>query len=187
MLKRKNIILRALEPGDADLLFKWENDLETWKVSNTITPFSKSNIIKYANSVQDIYSEKQLRLMICLDRSGISGAIERNCTPTLSTPPIGCVDFFDFDFLHRRAGLGILIAEKESRGKGYASGALALVIQYAFRTLFLHQLYCNIPSNNFPSIKLFEKHNFKLTGHKKDWIKVPKGWEDELTYQLINH
>ena len=35
------IRLRALEPEDVNILYKWENDTEIWKVSNTVAPFSK--------------------------------------------------------------------------------------------------------------------------------------------------
>ena len=35
------IRLRALEPEDVDVLYKWENDTNIWKVSNTVAPFSR--------------------------------------------------------------------------------------------------------------------------------------------------
>ena len=60
-----NIILRAPEPGDIDVLYLWENDPEIWQVSNTITPFSRYILEKYIeNAHLDIYQVKQLRLMI---------------------------------------------------------------------------------------------------------------------------
>ncbi len=59
------IVLRAPEPGDLNLLYKWENDPGIWQVSNTITPFSKYILEKYIETAHmDIYQVKQLRLMI---------------------------------------------------------------------------------------------------------------------------
>jgi len=67
---------------------------------------------------------------------------------------------FDFDPYHRRAGIGVLIADKASRKKGNATMALTCLIEYCFKTLLLHQLYCNILENNHESLDLFKKLGF---------------------------
>lgn len=99
---------------------------------------------------------------------------------------IGTIDIYDFDPFHKRAGLGILIANEEYRRKGYATMALTCLIDYCFRTLQLHQLYCNIIANNCESIDLFRKLGFIETGIKKEWIKTSEGYLDEHTFQLLN-
>ena len=59
------IILRPLEPEDVDILYKWENNIELWELSNTRTPFSKYILNEYIkNSTKDIFEIKQLRLII---------------------------------------------------------------------------------------------------------------------------
>ena len=61
------IQLRALEPSDLKLLYKWENDSSVWSVSGTLMPFSKFVLEEFVNQAhQDIYTNKQLRLMIDL-------------------------------------------------------------------------------------------------------------------------
>lgn len=163
-----HILLRALEPSDIDILYAWENDTENWVVSNTQTPYSRFVLEQYLASVhQDIYSVKQLRLIIC----------------DLAKRPLGTIDLFDFDPNNQRAGIGILIAEKSDRNKGYASEALEILIQYGFAVLNLRQLYCNITSDNQTSIKLFEKHGFDIVGNKKQWIREGNLFKDELILQ----
>jgi diamine N-acetyltransferase len=170
------IVLRALEPSDIDLLYSWENDIEIWRVSNTITPYSKYILRKYLeNSHHDIYQTKQLRLMIDLKYD-----------KGRKTKPIGTIDLFDFDPYHNRAGLGILIGDKSERKKGYASMTLKKLINYAFNTLQLHQIYCNIITENKDSLNLFQNHGFKIIGEKKEWIKVPEKYVGEYMLQLIN-
>lgn len=172
-LESKNIKLRALELSDIDFIYKWENDTNSWFVSNTLVPFSRYILEKYIESSHlDIYQTRQLRLMICLNNS--------------NETPIGTIDLFDFDPFHNRAGIGILIAEKQHQKKGFASEALKLLIQYCFNTLNLHQLYCNIAKNNTTSINLFEKHNFEISGEKKQWLKDGNNWTDEYFLQLLN-
>lgn len=40
MMNDENILIRALEPEDLEYLYKWENDMDLWDVSDTLTPFS---------------------------------------------------------------------------------------------------------------------------------------------------
>lgn len=169
------IVLRAPEPRDIDVLYRWENDTEIWHVSNTLTPFSKYILEKFIeNSHLDIYTSKQLRLMIDAKERGL---------PARS---IGTIDLFDFDPYHLRAGVGILIGDKSDRRKGYATMALKKLISYCFNTLLLHQLYCNITIGNVDSLKLFKKCGFRITGRKTDWIRITGRYADELLLQLIN-
>jgi diamine N-acetyltransferase len=175
ILKGKNISLRALEPSDVELLYEWENNSSIWNVSNTLVPFSKFTLEKFvAESHTDIVQSRQLRLMI-------------EHTGTFPAKTVGAIDLFDFDPIHKRAGVGILINDEADRKRGFACEALELLVNYSFSVLQLHQLYCNIDCDNKPSIKLFEKCNFRITGNKKDWIRSPDGWKNEYFLQLINH
>ena len=174
-MENVGIVLRAPEPGDIDVLYRWENDREIWQVSNTITPFSKYILEKYIeNAHLDIYQVKQLRLMIDVSEDN------------LPLRTVGTVDLFEFDPYHLRAGIGILIGNKSDRSKGYASLALKKIIAYCFDTLLLHQLFCNITVENYESLRLFKKCGFKITGRKTDWIRNSEGFTEELLLQLIN-
>jgi len=171
-LKGQLISLRAVEPTDLEILYQWENNTEVWHLSDTLAPFSKQVIKEYIeNAKHDIYVTKQLRLMI-------SKAKDK---------PIGCIDLFDFDPTNQRAGIGILIAEEQHRGKGYAAEALQLLCNYCFSILHLHQLHCNINAVNTVSINLFTKSGFVQTGNKKEWNRTQSGYVDELFFQLISN
>jgi diamine N-acetyltransferase len=171
-MKFKEISLRALEPEDLELLYDWENNQSYWIISNTIAPFSKYILKKYIeNSHKSIYETGQLRLMIDL---------------ITTKRTIGTIDVFDFDPFHKRAGIGILIADESSRRKGYATMSLKCLIDYCFKTLQIHQIYCNILASNCISMDLFKKQGFVQAGIKKDWIKTGDKYMDELMFQLIN-
>lgn len=175
------IQLRALEPTDLTLLYRWENDSAVWSVSGTLVPFSRFILEEFVNQAhQDIYTNKQLRLMIDIRYEDADGepAFETNC--------IGCVDLFDFDPKNKRAGIGILIADRADRGKGYATEAMKLIIQYGFEMLDLHQIYSNVRVDNESSLALFKKLGFEVTGLKQDWIYDHGTYYDEYTMQLIH-
>lgn len=168
-LQGEKIFLRAVEPHDVEHFFRWENDTDNWLVSGTTAPFSKSDLERYVRGIRDVYSDRQLRLII-------------------STPerPIGAIDLFDFDPTHLRAGIGILIGDKGLRGKGFAEDALKVIARYGFDVLHLNQLYANIPANNAPSIALFEKVGFVHCGTRKNWLLSGKDWINEEMYQLFS-
>ena len=170
-LQGEKIGLRAMEPDDAEVLYSWENNTEVWKVSNTVIPYSRSSLSEFIASERDIYLDKQLRLIIVQNSD---------------QKPVGCIDVFDFNMRHQRAGLGILIANEEDRKQGFASEALTLIKNYAFDILLLNQVFCNVPASNKASVALFEKHGFVKAGVKKNWIRTSDGWVDELWYQLLN-
>ena len=170
------IVLRALEPTDIDILYQWENDNKIWQVSQTLVPYSRYILKQYIeNSHKDIYEMKQQRFMIDVESKSDTHR------------SIGTIDLFDFDPNNQRAGVGILIAAENDRGRGFASKALSELIRYAFDTLHLKQLYCNILLDNEASMQLFQKAGFDLVGIKKNWIRTKEGFKDEALFQLINN
>lgn len=172
ILETDIVRLRALEPEDIGTLYKWENDTNLWKMSNTVAPFSKYILRRFIeNQKYDIYETKQIRLIIESKSCG---------------RPVGAIDLFDLDPTNRRAGVGVLIYDDADQGKGYASSALNAVILYAFQTLGLNQLYCNVLSNNLKSLNLFKKKGFIVIGLKVEWVKTTNGWLDEYMLQLVN-
>lgn len=173
--EKQLLTIRALEFLDLDQIFEWENDQELWIISNTLAPFSRYHLEQYIlNSSNDIYTDRQLRLMISL-----------NWEET-GKKTIGCIDLFDFEPHHRRAGVGIMIC-KEYRNRGFASQSLELLMDYAFHTLSLHQLYCNISENNEASMTLFKKAGFELIGVKRDWVLNQGKYQNEVMLQKINY
>lgn len=161
--------LRALEPSDLDILYSWENDDRVWFSSSNTRPVSKQTLQFFIDSINDIYTDKQVRLVI-----------EHENTP------VGCVDLFDFEPLHQRAGVGIMIDENHE-GKGLAHEALKKLQNYAFNQLGLHQLYCNVSQNNERSLQLFNRSGFTHTATRKEWVKEGKNWYDQFIFQCFNN
>lgn len=164
------IYLRALEPEDLEFLYQLENNPEIWEISNTVTPYSKHVLKLYLeNAHRDIYDVKQLRLCIC-DAAGRA---------------VGLIDLFDFDPKNHRAGLGIVVLEEKKRNKGVGAEAIKLVMEYAFATLELRQLFANVIEDNQASIHLFKKLGFQEVGIKKDWIFGNGNYKNEILFQKI--
>lgn len=158
-LVSEHIYLRNVLPTDASIIFTWENNPENWEVSNTEKCFTFQEIEEFVNQPQDIYLHQQLRFVICLNTLDL---------------PIGCIDLFDYEE-GKSVGVGILIADKNFRNKGFATAALNQLINYVRNELSVAYIFCNIFENNKPSIRLFEHCGFKFIG------------ERELNQQLVNY
>lgn len=149
-----SVILRAVEPEDLDMMYDIENDPDVWNVSNTNMPYSRFALHEYiANATGDIYTDKQVRLIITNDRQEW----------------IGIVDLFNYSPQHQRAEVGIVI-DKPYRECGYGRAAMAALINYAHSTLHIHQLYALVSVDNTFCIKLLTGIGFTIDGELKDWI-----------------
>lgn len=168
-IEGEKICLRALEPEDVALMYRWENDASVWAVSGTIAPFSRHQLQRFLDEQQfDLQQTRQQRLIIETREEGHA---------------VGALDLFEIDLLNRRAGVGILIAEPDDRGCGYGADALGAVARYAHEVLGLNQLWCNIGANNEASRALFRACGYTECGLKRNWIWSPDGWQDEVMLQ----
>jgi len=171
ILENDKIILRAPEPEDLDVLFRWENDSDLWAYGTTLAPYSKFSLRKYISEAQnDIFQSRQLRLMIVLKEN---------------EDAIGTIDLYDFDPVNLRAGVGILL-DSAYRGKGFGAQTLRLIQDYAFNFLHLKQLYAHIPQNNTSSMKLFANCGYTKSGCLEQWLKCGNRFENVNVLQLIN-
>ncbi|MEL0317530.1 MAG: GNAT family N-acetyltransferase [Flavobacteriaceae bacterium] len=161
------IHLRALEPEDLLALEKIENDSAYWKYSNQTEPFSRVLLNQFIREQQqDIFQVRQKRFVIS------------NQDKIL----LGCIDLFDFEPLHRRAGVGLYLLQ-EYRNKGIGSKALGLLAEYAKNILQLKTLYANIAIENMASKSLFQSAGFNQSGLKKEWNFYQGEFHDEYLYQ----
>lgn len=163
------ISLRIAEPEDAQQIYDWENNRDLWRVSETSNPISMFQIEQFLLGNSDLATNRQLRLMI-----GLAG-VER---------AIGCLDLFDYQPIHSRVGLGILI-EESYRGKGYATRAVTLCLCYLFNDVMVHQVHCLVDESNTASHHLFKSLGFSPAGTLCDWIKTPSGYLNAVFYQKI--
>ena len=73
--------LRALEPADIEVVYRWENDPAIWRVSGTMAPLSRERIARFIEEQSyDIYATRGMRLVIEVEDIAV-----------------GTVDCFDFE------------------------------------------------------------------------------------------
>ena len=163
------VFLRALEPTDIEVLLELENNSSYWKYANRTEPFSRDLLNKYiSQQSQDIFEVKQKRFVLCDSKQAA----------------LGFVDLFDFEPLHRRAGVSIIL-KKEYRSKGYGRHAIKLLGAFAQEHLNIHSLFANIAVENISSIQVFEACGYDQIGLKKSWNFYQDQFHDEYLYQKL--
>ena len=170
LLTNTTLYLRAPEPEDLEVLYKWENDTDVWKFGSAMSPYSKFVLRQYiADAQTDIFQSKQLRFMITLHEGDVT---------------IGTIDMYDFDALNSRCGVGIYI-EPGSRKNSFALQSLNLLLNYAFYFLNINQLYAVIPESNKASIKLFKNSGFSTSGVLQQWVSNDNEYENAIIVQKL--
>lgn len=79
------------------------------------------------------------------------------------TAVIGTCTLFHFDAKHRRAEIGYAL-HADHWGRGLASEAVTLAIDWGFRTLGLHRIEADIDPRNAPSRRTLERLGFNSEG-----------------------
>ncbi len=77
---------------------------------------------------------------------------------------VGTIGLSRIDPTHRRAEYGVLIGEPGIRGKGLASEASRLLLDYAFRTLGHVRVYLHVFADNEAAVRLYERVGFLREG-----------------------
>lgn len=161
--------LRAMEPEDLDALYRIENDRDVWDVGENNVPYSRYILHDYiANASADIYADKQVR-MVVENEDGLL---------------VGVADVVNFCPSHARAEVSIVIC-REHRKKGYARAAIRQIMEYALRTLHLHQLYAVVREDNMPSLNLFSSLSFKSKMVLEDWLFDGKDYHNAVVMQFF--
>lgn len=174
----KKIILRAVEQEDISLLHKWSNDPQTQDIMGGVHfPSSFDWHQRWFDKLKD--EELHQRFAIDAPEIGLIG---------LST-------IINIDWRNNHAWHGIVLGDKEIRGKGYGIDTVMATMRYAFDELNLERLDGAMIEYNQPSINLYvNKCGWKKEGIKRNYyFRKGKYWDQIIVginrkdyYELIN-
>jgi len=98
---------------------------------------------------------------------------------------IGHVGLYKIDRIAKKTEYGILLADDDSRGKGYGTKATKLMVDYAFRTMGIHKVTAEVLSENAPSVAMFKKCGFSIDGCLRDDVFKNDRYYDVLSMSII--
>ncbi|MFN5621933.1 MAG: GNAT family N-acetyltransferase [Flavobacteriales bacterium] len=139
--------IRQLTIQDFELVYRWENREELWKISDESGPYSREQIETF--------------MQRCLVEP--FGEIRRWIIETTAREPLGIIDLFDINWSVKSAGMGIMITEEKDRRKGHAHRALTQVLRILEQENW-RVVRALIHEENIASRNLFSRHQFKEGG-----------------------
>jgi RimJ/RimL family protein N-acetyltransferase len=83
-----------------------------------------------------------------------------------------------------RAEIGFTLA-REYQGRGFASEAVSVLLDYAFGTLGLHRVVAIVDCRNAPSVALLERVGMRREGHFIENVWFKGSWADEYLYAVL--
>lgn len=166
----KRIRLRAVEPEDAEFVFKSNLNSETARVLDFVWP--PQSIVATRDWAQRMATAefKDDKLFLVMEDN------EGHTVGMISTHGMNRrVGYFSY----------ALSVNVESRGHGYASEAIVLLLRYYFAELGYQKATATVYEYNPASIKLHEKLGFLLEGRIRRHIYTNGHYYDELYFGMI--
>jgi RimJ/RimL family protein N-acetyltransferase len=160
----KKIILRAIEEQDLPLLHKWANDPEIWNLlSGWHFPSSLEFQKKWFTSLQtDILNQR-----FAIDAPDIG--------------LIGIANLVQIDWKNNHAFHGMLLGDKDIRGKGYGTDTIMAIMRYAFEELHLERLDGAMIEYNEISLNVYcRKCGWKEEGRLRRWYFRKNRYWDQI-------
>jgi RimJ/RimL family protein N-acetyltransferase len=93
---------------------------------------------------------------------------------------IGGMGIHDIDYIHRRAVTGTLLWESQWRNRGIATMAKLVLLDYAFNTLNLEQVYSKVIGYNGRSARYSDKCGYREVARLPDYFRFGTICADEL-------
>ncbi|MEA2091899.1 MAG: GNAT family protein [Campylobacterota bacterium] len=169
-LEGERIYLRELRVEDAEGNYpNWLNDPEVCRYnSHGEILYIKEMAIEYIKSTQD---NPACRVF----------AICEN----LSKKHIGNISLQAISIKNRSAEFAILMGEKSFWNRGFAKEAGNLLIEYGFKKLSLHRIYCGTSEANIPMQRLALSLHMKKEGRRKEALFKNDIFYDILEYGIL--
>jgi Acetyltransferases, including N-acetylases of ribosomal proteins len=165
--------LKSLGPEHFKDLFNWilnENNYEYFTCRPVLKNQNSGNFTtKLAESIND----KNRRWFVLTYKED-------------SATPLGKINLFDYNSRNHSAEFGYYFPEC-NRSKGFGSIMLKMFLKEAFddKELNINKLYATTSSNNTASIRLLEKHGFKLDGRMREHYWIGEDRFDQLAYSIL--
>lgn len=97
---------------------------------------------------------------------------------------VGLVELVEINHIHRRAEFQIIIAPTH-QGKGFATQATRLAMDYAFTVLNLYKLFLIVDIENERAVKVYSKLGFREEGRLRHEFFVDGEYRDVLRMAMF--
>jgi RimJ/RimL family protein N-acetyltransferase len=160
--------------GDADLaeFVRYRSDPEVARYQSWSPSYSREEGLSFLASQKAIHPD--------MAGTWFQFAVEVKATGALA----GDCAFCAHEDEPRTGEIGFTFA-RGHQGHGYASEAVARLLQYAFETLQKHRIVAITDTKNARSIVLLERLGMRREAHFRQNVWFKGGWGDEYLYAML--
>lgn len=166
ILKDNEVILRAIEESEAELLRDMINNPE---MENMVVgwsfPVSKAEQIRWIQ--EQSKDTRSKRYIVDVNGDGV-----------------GMASLTDIDYKNSVCVINIKLMDS-AKGKGIGYRVIMLLLNYCFNELNLHCVTSSVLEYNIPSQKLFEKCDFKKDGVLRKRVYKNGKYHDLFEYSML--
>jgi ribosomal-protein-alanine N-acetyltransferase len=166
VLRGEKVTLRPGREADAECFVRWFADMEV------------TRYLGHRMAVS-LYQEQEFLKKIGESKDDVFWMLDAG------DKAIGATGIHRIDWLNANASTGIMIGEKDSWGKGYATEAMRLRTRYAFRELNLHKLTTEVVTENAASRKALERNGYKTVGIRREQSFAGGKWRDRWLGEVL--
>ena len=168
-LRGRRLDLRGPTPGDVDDLFALFSDPRVMRYWSRAPMRARGEAEGLVGEMLEAFERRELVNWV------IAGPDDR---------VIGTCTLFHFDPRHRRAEVGYAL-RSDHWGRGLASEAASLAIDWALRTLDLHRIEADIDPRNEASRKVLERLGFRSEGVLRERFFVGDAATDSELFGVL--
>ena len=166
VLRGRKVSLRPPDESDAQRFIDWFADQEVTRYLATQFPLH-------------LEAEKEALKKLGEAKDTVWWVIEAE------GKAIGGIGIHGIDWVNSRGHTGIVIGDKACWRKGYASEAMALRTEYAFRQLNLHKLNSSTFLENEGSRRALMKSGYREIGIQKEHLWRDGQWHDHWLCEVL--
>lgn len=107
-------------------------------------------------------------------------------TEKITNTIIGRCGLHNWNKEHNRAEIGYNISDENFKRKGLMTEAVNAIIDYGFNKLNLHRIEALVGSNNIPSLRIMESHQFIKEGVLRQHYLVGNEYEDSILFSILD-
>lgn len=168
----QRLLLRPLRASDAEAMFRYRSDPQVDKFQG-LKP-------KTIDDINEFINVKICKIPDVPNTWYQLGIINKTADELIGD--IG-IHFIGGEDLHVEIGYTLSL---EYQGKGYASEAVAGVIDYLFEVLKKHRITASVDPRNIRSIALLERIGMRKEAHFIKSIWFDDEWADDIIYAVLN-
>lgn len=165
-LQGPRLYLSPVDPADAEIYTRWLND---------------PDLLLRLGSYRTLSLASEREFLERMSREPYNFAIVRAGDDRL----LGNCSLFEMDPVFRRATCGLFLGDPESRGQGYGTEALALLLIHAFDDLNLQNVMLSVFAFNTPAIRCYQRLGFRTIGTRRQCYFAKGAYHDEVLMDML--